>query len=198
MDPPEFHQALEVAHRMASRFVSGLPSGMDLEAFSGEARLAVAMAARTYQQGIGSFVGYAAEKVYWALRIERRRQDPASEWRRAKIRRGEVEEQPSDRLPLSFEALRENLPEALTAWDQDTTPGPEARFLAREEVLEVWEALEALNGRQRQVLLLRYWGEQSRALIASRFGVSEPRIRQIERQALRKLKRELTSREGAP
>src|SRR5689334_22029008 len=96
LDPPERAAALRLAHHLTARFVRRLPPGLDPEAFFGESRLAVLIAERTYRAGVGSFLGYVARRVAWALAEERRRQDHVGRARRAALQSGAVLESPAD------------------------------------------------------------------------------------------------------
>ena len=51
-------------------------------------------------------------------------------------------------------------------------PSPEARLLAREELKEVWKALDAVSAQQRTIFLLRYAEEMSLAEIAGVLGLA--------------------------
>ena len=67
------------------------------------------------------------------------------------------------------------------------SPEDLARQAQRELALE-WAIAGALNDRERQVLQLRYRDEWKQIQIARAFGVSESRIWQLHRGALRKLR----------
>jgi RNA polymerase primary sigma factor len=70
---------------------------------------------------------------------------------------------------------------------------PEAPLLAEETLRRVKQALESLNDRERRILELRYGicnaREHSLAEIAEHMGVSRERIRQLEKQAMQRLRR---------
>ena len=51
-------------------------------------------------------------------------------------------------------------------------PSPEASLLAREELKEVWKALDAVSAQQRTIFLLRYAEEMSLAEIAGVLGLA--------------------------
>jgi len=51
-------------------------------------------------------------------------------------------------------------------------PSPEASLLAREELKEVWKALDAVSAQQRTIFLLRYAKEMSLAEIAGVLGLA--------------------------
>jgi len=71
-------------------------------------------------------------------------------------------------------------------------PDPADRVIARERTGQVWEMLDRLPERHRLVLVWRYGlGEQrarSHTEIGSSLGVGEERSRQIEREALQRLR----------
>jgi RNA polymerase primary sigma factor len=70
---------------------------------------------------------------------------------------------------------------------------PEAPLLDEDVLRRTKHALESLSDRERQVLELRYGivntHEHSLQEIADRFGLSRERVRQIEKQALNRLRR---------
>ena len=75
--------------------------------------------------------------------------------------------------------------------DDDPFLNPEW-FADRSETLRELEgALLALPPRERAVVCLRYWEHRTLADVGHRFGVSTSRVRQIEKQALGRLRRYL-------
>jgi RNA polymerase sigma factor (sigma-70 family) len=169
---------------------------MDRDAFLGEALLAVVLAAQRYRPELGvPFLSYGAHQVRYALLGEARRQDPISQWRRARLREGRDQERPSDLPVVSLEALLAGGEGVRTEWEVDLDPGPEARALAADQRRRLWEALGSLNPRYRSVLHLRYWEGQTQTAVARALGVSAARVYQIERDALLRLRRELQEEE---
>jgi RNA polymerase sigma factor (sigma-70 family) len=71
---------------------------------------------------------------------------------------------------------------------------PDAPLLAQEAIRRVKQALELLNERERRILELRYGirnaREHSLAEIAEELGVSRERVRQLEKQAMQRLRRQ--------
>jgi RNA polymerase sigma-70 factor, ECF subfamily len=67
----------------------------------------------------------------------------------------------------------------------------EQRMLAREQVEQVWKAVEGLSERQRTVFLLRYVEEQELSDIAQSTGVSEGTVKAHLSRALGKVRAEL-------
>jgi len=86
----------------------------------------------------------------------------------------------------------------------DDAPGPEERVTQihddalRRRLLR--QALATLNARERTIIAARQLREDSVTLAAlgARLGISKERVRQIEAQAMRKLRRHLTDTTGAP
>ena len=70
---------------------------------------------------------------------------------------------------------------------------PDAPLLAEEALKRVKHALESLNPRERRILEMRYGicnaREHSLAEIAEHMGVSRERVRQLEKQAMQRLRR---------
>jgi RNA polymerase sigma factor (sigma-70 family) len=70
---------------------------------------------------------------------------------------------------------------------------PEATLFAEDTLKRVKQALESLNERERRILEMRYGicnaHEHSLAEIAEQMGVSRERVRQLEKQAMQRLRR---------
>lgn len=67
----------------------------------------------------------------------------------------------------------------------------EQQLVAREQVGQVWKAVERLSGRQRTVFLLRYVEEQELSEIAQATGLSEGTVKAHLSRALSKVRAEL-------
>ncbi len=67
--------------------------------------------------------------------------------------------------------------------------GPEASAILAEEHREVLAALQQLAGRQREVLVLRYWSNLSEAQIADTLGISPGTVKSTASRALDALER---------
>ena len=78
---------------------------------------------------------------------------------------------------------------------RDGEAGPEARLSAAEELRQVLPLLDRLEARKAAVLRLRYGlgGEGPLTLqqVGDRLGLTRERVRQIERDALQKLRERL-------
>lgn len=61
---------------------------------------------------------------------------------------------------------------------------PDRRVLLAEEHRQVFDALETLASRQREVLVLRYWSELSEAEIAQTLGISRGAVKSTASRAL--------------
>jgi RNA polymerase sigma-70 factor (ECF subfamily) len=70
----------------------------------------------------------------------------------------------------------------------------EQQLLAREQVGQVWKAVEGLSERQRTVFLLRYVEEQELSDIAAATGLSEGTVKAHLSRALVKVRAELGGR----
>lgn len=67
----------------------------------------------------------------------------------------------------------------------------EQQILAREQVAQVWKAMDGLSERQRTVFLLRYVEEQELSDIAAATGLSEGTVKAHLSRALSKVRAEL-------
>lgn len=74
---------------------------------------------------------------------------------------------------------------------------PEDRAVLAEEHREVLAALGSLGQRQREVLVLRYWGNLTEAEIAEATGISRGTVQSTASRALDALERVLNSQEVA-
>ena len=75
----------------------------------------------------------------------------------------------------------------------DVSGGLLAALLSAERSDLLREALEALNPRERQVIMLMFVEEQSLSQVGKLLGVTESRICQIRARALRTMRRSLAS-----
>ena len=73
--------------------------------------------------------------------------------------------------------------------------GPEGKAVLAEEHREVYEALDRLAPRQREVLVLRYWSHLSEAEIADALGISRGSVKSTASRALDALEN-ILSKEG--
>ena len=71
----------------------------------------------------------------------------------------------------------------------------EQQMLAREQVGQVWKAVEGLSARQRTVFLLRYVEDQELSEIAQATGLSEGTVKAHLSRALVKVRAELRSQQ---
>lgn len=78
--------------------------------------------------------------------------------------------------------------------DQDHAPSAEAFFLHTEENRSLAQAVKALPRRQREVVVLRYWGGLSEAEIATTLGVSKGTVKSSASRALTSLHTALADR----
>lgn len=84
--------------------------------------------------------------------------------------------------PLDLENGEENLTlmDRVGMWDRDIHNWEAYTDLAR--------AMSCLNAREREVLRLRYWEDQSQAQVAERLGLSQMHVSRLQARALSRLK----------
>ena len=187
--PAQIDLAIRRAKSQAARFVAKLPVWMDHDAFFGEALLAVALAARDYDPRHGSaFQSWAHNKVRFALLEEQRRQDPVGRVRRSRISRGELTEEPTDLLPLSFEQLQADRAERLDRDLRGHAPSAEELTLKGLDHEALRAAVATLPDREAEIIELRFFDTLSRTAIARRLRISETRVKQLEASALERLR----------
>lgn len=183
--PEEFDAALKEAWNVIRGWLRRLPPWVDRGAYEGEGLLALAQARHGYRPECGvPFANFACRQVWRALLTEARRQDPVSKRRRALLRRGAVQASAADQAPLSVHSLTEQSLAGGSPWGAGENAGPEEAAIARAQDEAVMAAVRALSLRERQVVRLRYWGDQTQASVAHQLGVSRVRVSQIERGAL--------------
>ena len=75
------------------------------------------------------------------------------------------------------------------------TPEEEAIENEKEQILktELWKALDVLNEREKYIIMNRYLTEEPKTLqeIGDEFGITRERVRQIEKRALEKIRKQL-------
>ena len=76
-------------------------------------------------------------------------------------------------------------------WLPSHESSAEARLLAKEQVAQVWRAVEGLSGRQRTVFLLRHVEEMELGEIAQSTGLSEGTVKAHLSRALARVRAEL-------
>jgi RNA polymerase sigma factor (sigma-70 family) len=195
----EIQQAIARAKAYARKFTERLPAWMDQDAFFGEALLAVALALQSYNPDRGAALPtWIHTRVRYALLDEQRRQDPVSRVRRRKLLTGEVEEEPTDLIPLSLDALRADRGERL---DQVLAQAPDPALLLIEQEEEetrqvtLEAALLQLTDAEREVLQARYFDDLTLYQTARTLQLTQPRVAALERSALAKLRPLLTAPE---
>lgn len=72
--------------------------------------------------------------------------------------------------------------------DDSWYSSPEAVADRRESLLELREAIGLLRPREQQVLILRYWREETTRSVAKRLDISPARVSQLEKRARERLR----------
>jgi RNA polymerase sigma-70 factor (ECF subfamily) len=85
--------------------------------------------------------------------------------------------------------------DAASEWLPSGARSVEQMLLAREQVGQVWKAVEGLSERQRTVFLLRYVEEQELSEIASITGLSEGTVKAHLSRALARVRTELRAKQ---
>lgn len=79
-------------------------------------------------------------------------------------------------------------------WLPSGESSPEQQLLAREQVKQVWQAVDGLSQRQRTVFLLRYVEEMEIAEIGQATGLSEGTVKAHLSRALGRVRRDVRER----
>jgi RNA polymerase sigma-70 factor (ECF subfamily) len=94
-------------------------------------------------------------------------------------------------LYLNDRRVERNNSSIRNKWNGDATASPEFFCEAKLDGEEVWRAVRALDGDQRQVIVLRFMDGLSYADVADVLGKSVPAVRVAQYRALRALRRSL-------
>jgi RNA polymerase sigma factor (sigma-70 family) len=146
-----------------------------VEELEAEATVAVWRASQTYREdraaAFGTYVGHC---VFNAL-------NKLSKAARATKRQG---------ITVSTtEGENGELPVVLVSGEAPA----DSRLVALERRQQVREAVDALDPRLKDIIERRFWLEETRALIAERYGLTRARIQQLEVSAFDKLRPRLRS-----
>lgn len=215
----DFTQAVLMAGRKAARYVRKLQDRRDLDAFYGEARMAVWLAALSYDPTRGwSFFSWAGFAIGKALQEEARRQDWLSRSQRKRFR--EIERKEGAGEPLTDEdrefrrqALRQRVVQDATQptnasatcgtgsqpFDHARSGRPidgvadvvdvEADALRRLEAAEILTTCATLEPLDREIVMLRLWAGMPLVEVAAKLGRSQRTIRQRMFRAIDEIKR---------
>jgi RNA polymerase sigma factor (sigma-70 family) len=146
-----------------------------------DALFALLKASRSYDGGVGTFLGYAAQRVVWAVQDGLRRVDHLSRTDRLSVQAGGIAGLP----PASWgDPVSDGRGEPRTLADIVAAPGP---HIDAETQISVQNALAALDTRGALVVRMRYH-DWTGAETAEFLGVSEARISQLYRQGLNELR----------
>ncbi len=85
---------------------------------------------------------------------------------------------------VSIDSSIENAPQLGSCLAASDTPTPDRQFEQKELVDKLTEAIQQLNERQRQLILLYYHQELTMKQIAEVFDITEPRVSQLHASAL--------------
>jgi RNA polymerase nonessential primary-like sigma factor len=83
------------------------------------------------------------------------------------------------------------LEEFISNPDAEGAEGAEAEAIRREERRAVWSALGKFPARTRKILVLRFFHEKTLEEIGENLGLTRERVRQIEWEAVQKLRKAL-------
>lgn len=124
--------------------------------------------------------------------------------------RSEVRQQVANKLNVDvsdIEHMEARMYERYIGWDTElgssdddhrtientipVAPEQEDTVIAKEQTNMVHEAMEGLSEREKNILSMRFFDETTLQTIGKEYGVSRERIRQIEKNALKKVKAKL-------
>ncbi|GLZ30143.1 RNA polymerase sigma factor FliA [Lentzea sp. NBRC 105346] len=200
---------LSLVRREVRSLARRLPAHVDRDDLESAGMTALVACARSYR-GNGSFVQVATVRVRGALLDELRRLDWAS--RSVRVRARELESTEDDltatlgRAPTATEvahALGVGVREVAARVDDvrraatfslqavaaelvvhEPSPGPEDQLLLRERIGYLRDAIAALPGQLRTVVVRYFLEERPMAEIAAELGVTESRVSHVRAEAL--------------
>lgn len=96
--------------------------------------------------------------------------------------------QEANKPPSSIhETVFENDGDPITLMDQISDDSQEKWF----DKLALGEAIEALNERERLIVYLRYYKDQTQSEVASRLGISQVQVSRLEKKILKSIKEQI-------
>lgn len=147
-----------------------------------DALFALLKASRTYDEGVGTFLGYAGQRVHWAVQDGLRRVDHLSRTVRLSVQAGDSD---AGLPPMSWaDLVSDGRGEPRTLAEIVAAPG---LCVDAETQMSVQDALAALNTRGALVVRMRYH-DWTGAETAEFLGVSETRVSQLYREGLNELR----------
>jgi len=170
-----FEKFAPMARRIAGGFRLRVPPSVDSGDLTAAAMSGLWDAVRAHPDGGPGFGQYVAMRVRGAIIDELRAQDWLPRRYRAKVSEGKAH-------PIHM-VLEEDAASAVSGGDSPEEALHMARFSS-----EILGRLSLLKPRERQVVLLHYFGDRRLRDIGEEMGVSEPRVSQIHSDALRKLR----------
>ncbi len=196
-------------HRLAAHVYYKTGRRVDLEELIGAGYEAIVRAVDAYEPSRGSLEHYAGICAMSAMLHAVRSNDPVSERARATLREASAYAfdfaTANGRMPTADELeaaipgyriaqlqLHTRIPLRLDhKYESDDQPFEIVGTEYTDESALLNVALDALTARERKVIVERYFCAENVFEIARKEGVSETRIYQIERSALRKMRRVL-------
>jgi len=85
---------------------------------------------------------------------------------------------------VSIDSSRENSPSLASSLAAANTPAPDQQLEQSELIDKLTEAIQQLNERQRQIIILYYQQELTMKQVAEVFDITEPRVSQLHASAL--------------
>lgn len=176
-----------LARKMARSMARRLPGSVERQDIESVAMVALTEAAHRYdRRRPSSFQAYAACRIRGAVLDELRRRDPVGRRERDRIKQAEKRgvKRPGIRIQ-SLEDLRVSEPAA------DARPVDEQAY-QRSRLSALRGALGELPERMKRIISLYYSEGKTQAEIGAELGVTESRVCQLRRQALRTLRHQMT------
>lgn len=177
---------IPLVRKIAGRMVKRMPAHTSLDDLMASGTLGLIDAARRYDPGKGAkFESYASIRIRGAIQDHLR----AFDWVPRAVREQPGEAQPPAVLSLDW-IVNDDVNRPLTLADSIPDPmavDPAEAITDADVMLRLRAVVGMLNDREYAVVRLYYWQEWTMARIGEELGVTEARISQVHRNALRHL-----------
>ncbi len=181
-DPHDLQRYFPLVNAIARRTLRGELPAFDYGDAVATGLLALVKSGRRVDVDERGFISYASQRVRGAIldAIRGLRYPPLSS------------------VPLGADGGRDGNghPSALDVPDGSQYSSPEWVADRHESIRELRHAIKLLCPREQEIIVLRYWREESTRSVAQRLGISPARVSQLEKRARQRLRALLSDGAG--